>query len=149
MYEMFVSNVFRAILTGFPNKNQRYHENHSIFLCRQYEILPTQNLLRYLPQHDQKTPSGYIDNTDGIVNPSRCIHRGRPFAGPGSRGRRLPRPWACKRPPEMDTVCEDFLPRLYCIYFTPCSRIVRIVHALYNLCCLLCGQGGGMGKNYF
>ena len=89
----------------------------------------------------------YIDNTDGVGNPARCIHQGGPFAGPGSRGRRLPRPWACKRPPKMDTGCEDFLPRLYCIYFTPCSRIVCIVHALYNLC--QGGQGGGMGKNYF
>ena len=86
----------------------------------------------------------YIDNTDGVGNPARCIHRGRLFAGPGSRGRRLPRPWACKRPPKMDTGCEDFLPRLYCIYFTPCSRIVCIVHALYNLC--QGGQGGGHGE---
>ena len=87
----------------------------------------------------------YIDNTDWLENPSRCIHRGRPFAGPGSRGRRLPRPWACKRPPEMDTACEDFLPRLYCIYFTSWSRIACFVSVfcvfsvciLSVLCCLL------------
>ena len=39
----------------------------------------------------------YIHNTDGVVNLAPCIHRGRPFADPGSRGRRLPRPWVCKQ----------------------------------------------------
>ena len=76
----------------------------------------------------------YIHNTDGVGNPAHCIHRGGPFAGPGSRGRRLPRPWACKRPPEMDTGCEDFLARLYCIYFTSCSRIVHFVSVLCVFC---------------
>ena len=31
----------------------------------------------------------------------------------------LPRPWACKRPPEMDTGCEDFQASLYCFLFHP------------------------------
>ena len=76
----------------------------------------------------------YIHNTDGVGNPAHCIHRGGPFAGPGSRGHRLPRPWACKRPPEMDTGCEDFLARLYCIYFTSWSRIVHFVSVLCVFC---------------
>ena len=32
----------------------------------------------------------YIHNTDWIGNPARCISRGGPFGGPGSRRRRLP-----------------------------------------------------------
>ena len=82
----------------------------------------------------------YIDNTDWVGNLSHCIHRGSLFADPGSRARRLPRPWVCKQAPLMDTACEGFPTSLYCIYFTPCSRIVCIVHALYNLCCLLCSD---------
>ena len=30
----------------------------SLLLKEIFEVYPTQNLLRYLPQHDQKTPSG-------------------------------------------------------------------------------------------
>ena len=92
--------------------------------------------------------SRYIDNTDWMENPSRCIHRGRPFADPGSRGRRLLRPWVCIRPPSTDTGCEDYLASQYYIYFTPCSRIVCIVHALYNLCCLLCSDRKGPGRGH-
>ena len=44
----------------------------------------------------------------------------------------------------MDTACEDFLPSLYCIYFTSCSRIVHSIFVLcvfcacidVHLCCL-------------
>ena len=48
----------------------------------------------------------YIDNTDWV---------GGLFAEVQSRGRRLPRLGLCKQAPEMDTACEDFLARLYCI----------------------------------
>ena len=63
----------------------------------------------------------YIHNADWVGNPARMrsIPGGGPFGGPGLRGHRLPRPWASKQPPEMDTACEDFLTSLYCFYFTP------------------------------
>ena len=65
----------------------------------------------------------YIDNTDWVVNPLRCIPRGRPFATGPVEGPQAPETGS-KRPPETDIVCEDFLPRQYCIYFTSCSKIV-------------------------
>ena len=84
---------------------------------------------------------GYIDNTDWLGNPSCCIHLGRPFPDPGSRGRRLPRPWACKRPPEMDTACEDYQP--VCIVFISPPEIELCVLCMYFVCfvrvfCLFC-----------
>ena len=102
----------------------------------------------------------YIDNTDWVGNPSRCIHRGGLFAEAQSRGRRLPRLGLCKQAPEVDTACEDFLARLYCIYFTPWSRIVRIGACFVRVLCMHCiicvyfaligrVQGGGIGKNNF
>ena len=77
---------------------------------------------------------GYIDNTDGVGNPSCYIHRGRSFADPGSRGHRLPRPWVCKRPPEMDIACEDFPTSLYCFYFTSWNRMVPFTSVLCVFC---------------
>ena len=38
----------------------------------------------------------------------------------------------------MDTACEDFLARLYCIDFTPWSRIVRIGACFVRVLCMHC-----------
>ena len=84
-----------------------------------------------------------IDNTDGVGNPARCIHLGRPFADPGPANG-LPR-WIqgvrifCHvcivfiSPPVVE-LCVLFMHRIVCVvYFAPIGS----------------GQGGGMGKNYF
>ena len=102
----------------------------------------------------------YIDNTEWVGNPSCCIHQGGLFAEAQSRGHRLPRLGLCKQAPSMDTACEDFLARLYCIYFTPWSRIVRIGACFVRVLCMHCiicvyfaligrVKGGAWGKTTF
>ena len=66
-----------------------------------------------------------------------------------SRGAAGCRDWACrKRPPEKDTACEDFLPSLYCIYFTPWSRIVRIGACVVRVLCMHCIIREGPGRGH-
>ena len=86
---------------------------------------------------------GYIDNTDWVGNPSRCIHRGGLFADPGSANR--PPRWI-QRVRVFQPVCFVFIsPPVVelCVLFMHCI-ICAVYFALIGS-----GQGGGMGKNYF
>ena len=78
--------------------------------------------------------------------------------GRGAAGSRDP--GSAHGPPRWIHGVKDFLPHLYCIYFTPRSRIVRIGACFVRVLCMHCiicvyfaligrVQGGGMGKNYF
>ena len=68
-----------------------------------FDVSPLNSILTH--------PGKDIHNTDGVVNPAHCIHRGRPrVEGPQAPETLFP---------EMDTGCEDFLVSLYCINFTP------------------------------
>ena len=73
----------------------------------------------------------YLDNTDGVGNLACCVHLGSLFAEAQWRGPRLD---LCKQPPERDTSCEDFLPSLYCVYFTRWNIDVHFISILCVFC---------------
>ena len=116
-----------------------------IFLCVQNQYPPRLRFLRLkvrlkvvfphapalatLAQIIQCMNNTHNSTTGGKINTIQtwqkiltpCIHLGRPFAGPGSREPAAPRPWACKRPPSMDTACRISHPVSIVYVFVMCS----------------------------